>query len=449
MSLFSKFCRSVAAFIYRIKENPSRGIVRVYICGIYVLKKQIVDGWEYRRFLGAFSSIRPVDYKYDLATKKDLCKLLGLSEEHSGKLSALFSMLEEQKSIQIMMLHDLHGVYFALQNKRLKEEAEINNSCYPPLFLLFVYDYFCITFKWGVNLGDYVQTIATRNAIQAISPKARFSYFDRDNLSNYDGSRAYVIMQGWFSHLHTFLPNNRTTPLFFGFHLTPDRAHDFINFVKYNTLYFEKRTVGCRDLSTLHMMEKMGISCYLSRCLTLTLPKRVKSAAQDKVFIVDVPEYCLEMIPPEIKQNAVHIHQRDIDGGRERVECLGEGSIRLKQANQLLTTYRDQAKLIITTALHCASPCTAMGIPVILIDVEENNTRFGALRGILPIYRYEDLRDGRVNYHCTSPDIEPLKQAMLERLKCEYEISQGIPPSGDVQHLEAFIREFTVTETCE
>ena len=45
--------------------------------------------------------------------------------------------------------------------------------------------------------------------------------------------------------------------------------------------------------------------------------------------------------------------------------------------SELLERYRNEARLVITRALHCAAPCTAMGIPAVLIakDPKENMTR--------------------------------------------------------------------------
>jgi hypothetical protein len=41
---------------------------------------------------------------------------------------------------------------------------------------------------------------------------------------------------------------------------------------------------------------------------------------------------------------------------------------KLKQAQALLEYYRDHAGLVITTRLHCALPCVAMGIPVVFFS---------------------------------------------------------------------------------
>lgn len=75
-------------------------------------------------------------------------------------------------------------------------------------------------------------------------------------------------------------------------------------------------------------------------------------------------------------------------------------------------------KLIVTSALHCAAPCTAMGIPVVLIAKnQENINRFSAIKGIIPIYTYDDLKNNRINFNPKSLNIEDLKQYMLQNLK--------------------------------
>jgi len=43
-----------------------------------------------------------------------------------------------------------------------------------------------------------------------------------------------------------------------------------------------------------------------------------------------------------------------------------EEDLKTRLANRMLSQYMDEASLVITTRLHCALPCVAMGIPVIL-----------------------------------------------------------------------------------
>lgn len=89
-----------------------------------------------------------------------------------------------------------------------------------------------------------------------------------------------------------------------------------------------------------------------------------------------------------------------------------------RKTEDLLQTYKNKAQLIVTSALHCATPCTAMGIPVVLIAKnQENINRFSAIKGIIPIYTYDDLKNNRINFNPKSLNIEDLKQYMLQNLK--------------------------------
>lgn len=51
-------------------------------------------------------------------------------------------------------------------------------------FLLFSYEKHFPRFR-SYNLGDFIQTIATKNALLSLNPKATFEYFDRDSLISY------------------------------------------------------------------------------------------------------------------------------------------------------------------------------------------------------------------------------------------------------------------------
>lgn len=52
-------------------------------------------------------------------------------------------------------------------------------------FVLFEYSHH-LQFGWqSKNLGDFVQTIATKNALAQLFPNAKFSYFNRDTMSHY------------------------------------------------------------------------------------------------------------------------------------------------------------------------------------------------------------------------------------------------------------------------
>ena len=241
-------------------------------------------------------------------------------------------------------------------------------------------------------------------------------------------------MQGWFAFPDSphFIPNHSLLPIFVGTHFTSAIQKFLQYFIVYYPWYFEGKTIGCRDLATLGFCEKLGLESYLSRCLTLTLPKRTQEQAKQatKVFLVGIPEGLLKFIPQNLREGAISVNQQ----GVSNEQSLQWQSFYQRSEN-LLETYKTQAKLIITCALHCASPSIAMGIPVVLIARnEENLGRFSALNGIVPIYTLEDLEKGRVDFAPQSLNIESLKEDMLENLKLS--IKQEMGESIDTQALQ-------------
>lgn len=265
------------------------------------------------------------------------------------------------------------------------------------------------------NLGDYMQTIATKRALNELFKDLKFEYFDRDILSFYQSSsqaKTPCVMQGWFSIGYDFMPSVDILPIFIGTHLTQAIHHFFIDFLVHYPNYFEDLEIGCRDKYTLEFCQNYKIKSYFSRCLTLTLPKRKPLKTPGKVFFVNVPKPFMDFIPQDLKQNAEFVSH----GLRLAPKTHWQHYNEVMQA--LLERYKNEAALIITSRLHCAAPCTALGIPVIFMrHNNEQSTRFSALDGILKIHTLEDFKEGRVDFSPKAPNIEPLKEAMLENIK--------------------------------
>lgn len=303
-------------------------------------------------------------------------------------------------------------------------------------FLLFTYTRHKVEVKHS-NLGDFIQSIATKSAISTLFPQANFTYFDRDSLTSFhipakEGEGNILIpaaMQGWFARNSHFIPNNEILPIFVGTHFTPPIYQFLEYFVIYYPWFFQNKDIGCRDFETLRFCKDLGLNAYLSRCLTMTLPRRDEVLAKNvnDIFLVNLAEEYLPYIPQDIQENAQKVNQRYVD-----YHSLSE-DLYTRSLN-LLDDYKKRAKLVITGALHCASPCIAMGIPVVLISKDEETiNRFSALKGIVPIWTFEDLKNGRVNFNPQSVDIESLKKDMLENLRLS--ILQEFGESVDMKHL--------------
>ncbi|MBR8637901.1 polysaccharide pyruvyl transferase family protein, partial [Campylobacter coli] len=179
---------------------------------------------------------------------------------------------------------------------------------------------------------------------------------------------------------------------------------------------FKDFEIGCRDLSTLDYFNKKGANAYFSRCLTLTLPKREVSAKQNSIFLVNLNHEMSSLLPDFIKKEAIEINQKAIKIKNRNLK--NEWQECYKEAQDILEKYASEAKLVITTALHCAAPCIALGIPVILLQEDKvYEDRFSALKGILKPYTFNDLKDNRIDFEPKILDIEFLKEMMIKNLK--------------------------------
>lgn len=262
------------------------------------------------------------------------------------------------------------------------------------------------------NLGDYIQTIATERAIEwCLKKKLVFVPVHRNKLISHKGGTC--VMQGWYEHYDLgFLPGYDTRAIWIGTHFNEVTCKSLSLLFQQST--YKPFDVGCRDKTTLDFCKQWGISSYFSRCLTLTLPRRSEeeTAGAKVIYIVDCSDKIVSLLPSEIKYKARIISQREFYS-----ESWQPWQKSREAAESLLDEYRHNACLVITTALHCAQPCIAMGIPVVFINPGYNERdRFSSMDGILHQYMQEDLVKGNINFNPKALDIEDLKDAMLINL---------------------------------
>lgn len=63
----------------------------------------------------------------------------------------------------------------------------------------------------------------------------------------------------------------------------------------------------------------------------------------------------------------------------------------MERAEELIKRY-SKARLVVTSRLHCALPCVALGTPVIFVPKDKNDIRFKGYNEFLNIYSPEDLQ---------------------------------------------------------
>lgn len=234
-----------------------------------------------------------------------------------------------------------------------------------------------------MNIGDYVQSLAGYQFL----PKPVDAFLDRDLLSSYHGDKVNVFLNAWWYLWRKnkfFSPDFR--PLFVAFH-----ANNYENMPAETLEYLKTHEpIGCRDFRTRDFLREHNIEAYFSGCMTLTLGQTYKvddSERENRVYFVDYSPYnmlknrtinkALKPILEKYKDcefyKLTHIYPRSLD----IKGCFAE-------AQSLVERYA-KAKLVITTRIHCALPCLALGTPVILITRKFDKKRF---KGLISFFNF-------------------------------------------------------------
>lgn len=257
------------------------------------------------------------------------------------------------------------------------------------------------------NLGDCMQMLAIRRIY-----KEEMGISDEDiveidfhDLHDYDGE--YVVLPinlfffGCGDKRKTWFPASpKIIPVFIGVHF------DTTFFTEEQVQYLRQwAPIGCRDYFTLQNMRRHHIPAYLFGCVTATFPQREQTPQNGRVFLVDVPESLLPYIPDALRERSETITQ----------EWEEEFSTDLfprmyRDTERLLQRYKEEAALIVTSRLHCASPCMALGIPTILV-AKERSSRFAWIEKALHIYLPEEYP--AIDWDPKAPDYAEQKRRMV------------------------------------
>ena len=274
-----------------------------------------------------------------------------------------------------------------------------------------------------VNLGDPIQSYAVKCLYREMGiEEADIIPVPRYDMKHYSGEECICIVNTCSSYeelaydSHFLPPNHNIHASPFSLHINRRIPEDEREFYK------SCADVGCRDAFTERMLKEMGINAYLTGCLTLTFPRRSKECEKNakEIYLIDVPRDFMKKIPQEILDRSTKLSSivrfpirtksnRMTD--EEAYEYHRQGEERIKRL-------RDSAKLVITSRLHAAAPCLAMGIPVILTKHDE---RFGFIDGFLK--SYTDWDTDCIDWNPEPVDIEKEKQQIknvfFQRVKLE------------------------------
>jgi hypothetical protein len=266
-----------------------------------------------------------------------------------------------------------------------------------------------------MNLGDPIQAMAAINLFREMGiPEEDIIPVDRFDTSIYNGEEVILSANCAENYEHMcyssfFLPfAPKIIPVIISLHLRRKISEEEKKYL------IKHGPVGCRDEYTLNFMRAQGVEAYLSGCLTVTFPRRKETEYQNKTFLVDCPSALVEYIPEGLRIDAItlsNIIRIKSDSSDNRI-TKEEAESYHKKAYEQLWRLRDEAKLVVTSKLHVATPCLAMGIPVILAKENNFDVRFGFLDKFLTLYTKERYHE--IDWNPVPQDIEKEKALVKE-----------------------------------
>lgn len=253
--------------------------------------------------------------------------------------------------------------------------------------------------KGSVNIGDDLQLVAIDNMYRVMGvPKEEIVRIGLSELSHYNGEYCILPvsfpMYGYREETYITMFSSKIIPVFLALSIMSGNIlQEECDYLR----HFEP--IGCRDYHTVKLLRKRGILAYLNGCMTATLPRRTDLNGT-KTYLVDIPQDYYSYIPDYIKENAVVTSQvlHSCDNPEEEIK-------------KRLDEYASNASLIITTRLHCALPCVAMGLPVVLMK-EHYSFRFPTISRY--IHPYERKEFSEIDWNPKPVEFESIKKAILD-----------------------------------
>lgn len=294
------------------------------------------------------------------------------------------------------------------------------------------YKLLSVSTESGVNIGDYIQALSSAQFLPSLD-----GFVQREELSDYTGEEAKMIMNGWYMHHpEKWPPSPKIDPLFVAFHMNSLAKDSLLR--EGSIQYFKKHEpIGCRDRETMRLLQQKNVDAYFSGCMTLTLGEKYKNPVkEDKCYFVDpyfVTEWSfiniiksslyllanwgdISIIAKKYPENKSSLRKKMILTAFHReyskmftrdtllnAEYINQQSIDIQQSHESEESYLAEAerlvkkyataKLVITSRIHCALPCLGMETPVIYTkdagQSEASACRFDGLEELFTVLTWD------------------------------------------------------------
>ena len=256
-----------------------------------------------------------------------------------------------------------------------------------------------------------MQSLAARQYLPKVD-----RLLNRERLGDYKGPPLKLIMNGWFTHnADNWIPSPQIIPHFVSFHINSSAADRILS--NQGVAYLRKHSpIGCRDRYTVSLLRAKGVDAYFTGCLTLTLNNyEAAQAARQEIILVDpffnLPHPSHAFSSPRAFVSALRsgailrLHRRNqllrrgfTPGCLAAMECVtqeitpnGETEPELFDIAEARLRRYAQAKLVITSRIHCALPCLAMGTPVIFLNAFDSFVDTCRFDGLLELFNRIDF----------------------------------------------------------
>ncbi len=286
-------------------------------------------------------------------------------------------------------------------------------------------------FYWNEanNIGDDIQAYATMNLLPRID-----TIIDREtpNAVNCgENEHVAVVLNGWLAYnVFNWPPSNKIYPLLLSMHFSDYLGTHYLKGL--TEKYFKHYgPVGCRDDHTLNLMKQNGIDCYFSGCLTLTLPQQKKVRAEkENICISDISPKAAAYVKKVAKDNNMDVFTTTHELKNPPSQLSWEE--RTLNVEKLLGKYQN-AKCVVTSRLHCALPCLAMGVPVLLVYDENADNRFGSFLPLLRVCTTQQFISGQCDFSLLNPpenkpDYLKIRNALKQKVAEFVNKAQNTPP---------------------
>lgn len=227
----------------------------------------------------------------------------------------------------------------------------------------------------SMNIGDEIQSIAAQRFLPRID-----TLVHREQVNTFKSStKTKLIMNAWWMwEPKRFPPSDSIDPLPISMYIRDDIRDSF----NARSLDYLKKVgpVGCRDISTLDYLTGKGVDAYFSGCLTLTLNRNPDLPRGDFILAIDLPDSVLRLMRKKTGRRVLSL------------TAILTPSFTQNQRFDLARTMLyllSRAHCVVTTRLHAALPCLALGTPVLRVDLAKDNnnikSRFSGYDGCLHV----------------------------------------------------------------